>query len=215
MRTDTPDGNADEGRGFEAAAPDAVIASVAQRLRERNFEVMVVGDTDEAKRVVLERIPVGAEVHSGKSKTLEETGIFAALTDSGDYDALRPRYMKMDRATKGREIRKMIAAPDHMVGSVNAVTQDGVLVASSATGSQLAGYVYGAGKLILVVGSQKIVPDLETAMRRIREHVFPWEDERVRESLGTGTKLEKILLLEGEWQPERTLVVLVRQPVGV
>ena len=122
---------------------------------------------------------------------------------------------KMDRATQGREIRKMVAAPDFMLGSVAAITEDGTLVAASATGSQLGPYSAGAGRLILVVGSQKIVPDLDAALRRINDVVFPWENAQVRERLGVDTVLEKILLIYGEWLAGRTTVVLVREPVGV
>ena len=121
----------------------------------------------------------------------------------------------MDRATQGREIRKLVAAPDVMIGSVAAVTDDGALVAASATGSQLAAYAAGAGRVILIVGSQKIVPDLDAALRRIRDVVFPYENAQVRSSLGVDTVLEKVLVTYGEWQAGRTTVVLVREPVGV
>ncbi len=200
---------------FSRAASEETIQRVAAKLRDRNMEVVVVEDGGQARQVVLERIPEGAEVHSGKSKTLEDAGIFQALQEPGRYDFLRERYLKMDRKTQAREIRKLISAPDIMLGSVNAVTEDGVLVATSATGSQLGPYSSGGGKVILVVGSQKIVLDLETALKRIHEHVFPWEDERVRERLGVGTVVGKILIIEREWAAGRMTVVLVRQPIGV
>lgn len=188
---------------------------VVDALRSHNIETIVVDTADEARTAVLAMIPDGAEVYTGKSKTLEDTGLFAELVESGRYDALRPRMMAMDRTTQGREIRKLIAAPDFVLGSVAAVTHDGTLVAASATGSQLGPYVAGAARVILVVGSQKIVADLDEAMRRIREVVFPWENERVRERLGVDTALEKVLLIFGEWREGRTTVVLVREPVGV
>jgi hypothetical protein len=188
---------------------------VATALRAHNIEAIVVGTGAEARDVVLGMIPEGAEVHSGKSKTLEEVGLYAALMESGRYDAIRPRMMAMDRVTQGREIRKLVAAPDFMLGSVAAITADGTLVAASATGSQIGPYAAGAGRLVLVVGSQKLVADLDAAMRRIREVVFPWENDRVRERMGVDTALEKVLLILGEWQPGRTTVVLVREPVGV
>ena len=191
------------------------VERVATILRSHNIEAIVVDTGAEAKDVVLGLIPDGAEVHSGKSKTLEDIGLYAEIVGSGRYDALRPRLTAMDRATQGAEMRKLVAAPDFMLGSVAAITADGTLVAASATGSQLGAYVSGAGRLILVVGSQKLVPDLDAAMRRIREVVFPWENDRVRERLGVDTALEKVLLILGEWQPGRTTVVLVRQPVGV
>ncbi len=197
------------------AASEAAIRRVAEALRANNIEVVVVDTGDEARAEVLERVEPGAEVYSAKSLTLEETGVFAALHEPGRYDAIRPKLQSMDRATHGREMRKLGASPDTIVGSVNAVTADGVLVAASATGNQLGAYVAGAGRVILVVGSQKIVPDIDAALRRIRETVFPYEDARVRATLGVGTKLEKVLLLFGEWMAGRTTVILVREPVGV
>jgi hypothetical protein len=192
-----------------------VVERVAGRLSARNIEAVVVDGPDAARAAVLERIPEGVEVHWGKSKTLDDLGITATLLASERHDALRPRYLAMDRRTQAREIRKLISAPDVMLGSVAALTEDGALVAASATGGQLGSYAAGAGRVILVVGSQKIVPDLDAAMRRIDEDVFPFEDAQVRERLGVGTRLEKVLVMYGEWNPGRTTVVLVREPVGV
>ena len=188
---------------------------VAAVLRSHRIEVVIVATGADARRAVLDMIPPGAEIHSGKSKTLEDVGLYAEIVESGRYDALRPKMFKMDRQTQGREIRKLVAAPDFMLGSVAAVTEDGALVAASATGSQLGSYAAGAGRLILVVGSQKIVPDLDAAMQRIREVVFPWENAQVRERLGVDTVLAKVLLIYGEWLAGRTTVVLVRAHVGV
>src|SRR5438552_1387925 len=78
-------------RDYASRPPDATIDAVAARLRERNFEVVVVEDGAEAKRVVLEGIPKGAEVHSAKSKTLDDAAISSELKDSGRYDFLRTR----------------------------------------------------------------------------------------------------------------------------
>ena len=204
-----------EPEDFAAAASEEIIQRVAERMRERNIEVVVVDNGDEARKVVQEQLPTRAEVHSGKSKTLQESGIFDAISDESRYDVLRPRVFKMDRQTQAREIRKLIASPDFMLGSVNAVTEGGVLIAASATGSQLGPYAGSAGKLILVVGSQKIVPDLETALRRIRQYVLPWEDAQVRKVVSTGSFVGKILMIEREWVKGRLTVILVRKPIGV
>ena len=200
---------------FTAPASEETIQRVAQRMRERNIEVAVVDDGDQARKVVLERLPEGAEVHSGKSKTLQDAGIFDAIHDVSRYDALRPRIFKMDRQTQAREIRKLISGPDFMLGSVNAVTEDGVLVAASASSSQLGPYASTAGKVLLVVGSQKIVPDLEMALKRIRQYVLPWEDAQVRKVMNIGSFVGKILLVEREWVDGRMTVILVRQPIGI
>jgi hypothetical protein len=205
--------------GSEAAASAAgwtdPVERVAAAIRTHNIEVIVVDSKAEARAAVLSRIPEGAEVHSGKSKTLEELGLFAELMESGRYDAIRPRLFKMDRQTQGMEMRKLGTAPNFMVGSVAAVTEDGALIAASGTGSQLAAYAAGAGRLILIVGSQKIVPNLDAALRRINDVVFPFEDAQVVARLGVHTVLEKVLIMYGEWTAGRTTVVLVREPVGV
>jgi hypothetical protein len=107
------------------------------------------------------------------------------------------------------------AAPDVMLGSVQAVTEEGLLVAASATGSQLGPYVSGAGHVILVVGSQKIVPDFDAAMRRISDVVFPFENAQVQAQLGMDTRLEKLLVWYGVASGTHDRRVLVRQPVGV
>ena len=197
------------------AATDDVIERAAGALRANNIEVLVVDTGDEAREAVLARIAPGSEVYSGKSKTLEDIGVFDALHEPGRFDAIRPKLMAMDRATEGREMRKIGSTPDTIVGSVNAITVDGLLVAASATGNQLAGYAAGAGRVILVVGSQKFVPDLDAAFARIRDVVYPYENERVRERLGVDTKLAKVLVMIGEWTSDRTTVIIVREPVGV
>jgi hypothetical protein len=196
-------------------ASEARIERAARALRANNVEVVVVDTGEQARDEVLARIPEGSEVYSGKSRTLEDIGVFAALNAPDAYDAIRPRLLAMDRATQAREMRKLGAAPDTIVGSVNAITVDGALVAASATGNQLGGYVAGAGRVILVVGSQKFVPDIDAAFARIREVVFPYENERVNQAMGVDTKLEKVLVIFGEWLAGRTTVVIVREPVGI
>jgi hypothetical protein len=201
--------------GFSVPASEEAIEAVAAALSANNIEAIVVDTGEEARERVLALVPEGAEVHWGTSKTMDELGLSSVLSDTDHYDPVRPRYMAMDRATQGREIRKLMAAPDVMLGSVQAVTLDGALVTASYAGSQIGPYAAGAGRVILVVGSQKIVPDLDTAIRRIHERVEPYEDARLRLQLGVGTRLAKLLVTFLEPRPGRTTVVLVREPVGV
>ena len=98
--------------------------------------MLIVNNGEEALRIVLERLPKEAEIYSGKSKTLQDTGIFDAIQDLNQLNALRHQMLKMDRKTQGKEIRKFIAAPDYMLGSVQAITEDGILVDVSATGNR-------------------------------------------------------------------------------
>jgi len=206
---------APETKVFATPASEETLQRVVAGLKDRNIEAVIVDSGDDARRLVLEKVPRGSEVHSGKSKTLQDAGIMELITDTAMFDALRPRYMKMDRQTQAREIRKLIAGPDYMLGSVAAVTEDGILVAGSATASQLGPYAYASGKVILVVGSQKVVPDVAAAFRRIREYILPWEDAQVRALVPTGSFVGKILIIEREWIAGRVEVILVRAPIGI
>ncbi|TME20471.1 MAG: hypothetical protein E6I67_10045 [Chloroflexi bacterium] len=200
---------------FADPASEAQLEALAEKLRARNFEVVIVQDGAEAKAEVLKRIPEGAQVHSGKSKTLEDAGLFKEFMEGDRFDFVRKRTMKLDQRTQRDEIRRLGAAPDVMINSAHAVTEDGQIVVTSASGSQIGPIASGAGQLILVIGSQKIVPDLDTAFRRIREHVFPYEDARLREAIGIGTKITRTLILDQDFMPGRTTVILVREPIGV
>ena len=200
---------------YTQAASEATIEKVAAALTANNIETVIVEDGAEARSRILEIIPAGAEVYTAKSKTVQDIGLFEELNDPERYDAVRPRYMAMDRATQGDEIRKLMTGPNFIVGSVQALTEEGMLVAVSYSGGQVAAYAGGAGRVLLVVGSQKIVPDFETAMQRVQEHAFPYEDKLLREQLGVGTQVAKVLQIRLEGRPGRTTVFLVRQPVGV
>ena len=76
--------------GFTAPASEATLQQVAERIRERNIEVVIVNNGEEARQIVLERIPQGAEVYSGKSKTLQDSGVFDALQDPNQFNAFHP-----------------------------------------------------------------------------------------------------------------------------
>jgi len=199
---------------FAEPTSEATLDAVAERLRTRNFEVVIVDDGAAAKAEVLSRVPEGSQVHSGKSKTLEDAGIFDEFMNNENYDFIRRRTMKMDRNTQRDEMRKAGAAPDTMVNSAHAVTEKGQIVMTSATGSQIGPIASGAGKLILVIGSQKVVPDLDTAFRRIEDYVIPYEEDRLNVAHGVA-KMNRTLILEGDHTPGRTTIILVRQPIGV
>jgi hypothetical protein len=195
-------------------ADEAVVARTTAALEANSITVFRAAGAAEAKQLVLEMIPQGAQVHSASSRSLEITGIAAEIEGSGRYEALRPLLWSMDRETDYDEIRRLNTAPDVMLGSLHAVTANGSLVAASATGSQLGPYAVGAGKLILVVGTHKIVSDLDEALRRIDEYALPLEDKRAFESYGTHSAVNKLLIINREWIPGRITVIFVDEPLG-
>jgi L-lactate utilization protein LutC len=198
---------------FAEPSPVERLERVALALEHNGFEALIARSREEARRMVLDRVPEGAEVHIGLSVTMEQLGVTAEIQESGRYDAIRPKLNRLDRETQMREIRKLATAPDYMLGSVHAVTEDGVLVVGSGSGSQLAPYANGSGKVVLVVGGQKIVRDLEEALRRVREYSLPLEDARMKSIGRPGSILSKTLLIHREL-PGRITVILLAEPIG-
>jgi hypothetical protein len=143
-----------------------------------------------------------------------QAGITDAIETSGRYDPVRPRIWSMDRKTQGDEVRRLASSPDVMLGSVHAVTETGSLVAASMGGSQLGPYVSGAGRVILVVGTQKIVSDLDEAMRRVYDYAYPLEDARAQAESGVHSAVNKVLIIDRELTPGRITVVFVDEVLG-
>ncbi len=113
------------------------------------------------------------KVHHGASESLDAIGVTREIETAGRYDDIRSRSFSMDRESQAEEIRRLGASPDFMLGSVHAVTETGSLITASMSGSQLGPYGSGAGRVILVVGTQKIVSDLEEGLRRVEEYASP------------------------------------------
>jgi hypothetical protein len=201
-------------RRFGTVADDARVTRTAAALEANGIRVLRAADPAEAKRIVLDLIPDGSQVHSGASQSLEISGIIDEIEGSSRYDALRPRVWSLDRDTQADEIRRLSAAPDVMLGSVHAVTEGGSLLAASMSGSQLGPYASGAGRVILVVGTQKIVSDLDEGLRRINEYSFPLEDARAQAAYGIRSGVNKVLIINREIVPERFTVVLVDEVLG-
>ncbi len=199
---------------FGTLGDDARVTRTAAALEANGISVLRAADATEAKRIVLGVIPEGSQVHHGASQSLEKSGIVEEIEKSGRYEPLRPRIWSMDRKTQADEIRRLTSAPDVMLGSVHAVTESGSLLAASASGSQLGPYVTGAGRLILVVGTQKIVSDLEEGLRRINEYVFPLEDARALAAYGVHSGVNKVLIINRELVPSRITVVFVDEVLG-
>jgi hypothetical protein len=176
--------------------------------------VLRAADAAEAKRIVLDLIPEGSQVHHGASMSLDASGITNEIDKSGRYEPIRARIFSMDRKTQADEIRRLGAAPDVMLGSVHAVTETGSLLAASMGGSQLGPYVSGAGRVILVVGTQKIVSDVEEGLRRIDEYSFPLEDARAQAAYGIHSGVNKVLIINREITPGRITVVFVDEVLG-
>ena len=209
-----PNLDRDVQRRFGTVADHARVTRTAAALEANGIAVLRAADAADAKRIVLGLIPAGSQVYHGASQSLADSGITEAIEKSGRFDPIRPRIWSMDRTTQGDEIRRLTSSPDVMLGSVHAVTETGSLVAASMGGSQLGPYVSGAGRVILVVGTQKIVSDLDEAMSRVYDYAFPLEDARAQAEYGIHSAVNKVLIINREIIPGRVTVVLVDEVLG-
>ena len=198
---------------FERPADRAMLEQTAAALNARGFIAEVADGAAHARELVLEAIPTGSEVHVALSETMRELGLTTEIDESGRYDSVRARLNQLDRMTQIRERQKTGAAPEFVLGSAHAITSDGQIVVGSGSGSQLGAHAYSAGQVILVVGHQKVVRDLDEGLRRLREYSLPREWERMQQAGSPGAVLAKTLIIHYEFG-HRIRVILVPETLG-
>lgn len=203
-------------KDFSVIANSKVITNTVEALKKNGINALVVENGEEAKKKVLEMIPAQAEVMQMTSVTLDEIRISYEINKSGRYDSVRNKLMSMNRKTESLAMQKIGAAPSYVVGSVQAVTEDGKVMIASNTGSQLAPYVYGSPHVIWVVGAQKIVKNTEEGMERIYKYILPKESVRLNKAynISTGSFVSKVLIINREINPQRINLIFVKERLG-
>lgn len=199
---------------WETLADEKTIERTVSILRSNGIEVFAVENGKQAKEKILDILPRGAEVMDMTSMTLDSIGISNEIVESGKLNSVRKKLMSMDMSTQGSEMRKLGASPEWVIGSVHAVTEDGKVLIASASGSQLPAYAYGSGHVIWVVGTQKIVKNLDEGLKRIYEYTFPLEDERAKRAYGVGSGVNKILIVNKEKIAGRITIIFVKEKLG-
>ena len=198
---------------FSIPASDAQIKRTALALEENNIHVIVTENGADAKKKLFELIPDNAEVFTANSVTLKTLKVNEEI-DSGHYDSVRVRLALMNGKFQKREMEKLGATPEYIIGSVHAVTENGHVIIASNTGSQLAGYASAAAHIIWVVGTQKIVPTFEDGMERIEEYTLPLENARAFQEYGVGSNISKLLIINREVIAGRTTIIFVKENLG-
>ncbi len=198
---------------FNKLATDERLANTVAALEANGMNAIVVENGSEARRRVLEMIPAGSYVHNPPSRTLEQIGLKSDIEASTSIQNSRSRLHALDKGTQQHEMRRLASSPDIVVGSVQAITEQGQVLLASATGSQMAAAVFGADKVIWVAGTQKLVPSIDEGFRRIREYSLLLEDERTRKAYGQSSAANKLLVVNAE-QPGRITMVLVKENLG-
>jgi len=186
-----------------------------ENLEANGFEVVVVDAAADALETITSEIPAGASVMNGHSTTLEEVGFDEYLSEGEhDWESLPDRIRSIDDDEKRQAARRESQTADYFVGGINAVSRTGELVAADLSGSRIGAYPFAAGNVLIVTGTNKIVPTLDDALDRLESVAYPLENERAQEAYGAESAIAKQLIFRREADEGRTTVVLVREQLG-
>ncbi|WP_243668703.1 lactate utilization protein [Methanoculleus chikugoensis] len=199
---------------------EATIKRTAEAVESRNIRVILVDTAEEGGlRAVIDLIPEGgAEVMYGSSTTMNEMGGFdRALKENRkggwrDYHAV---ITAENDEKKRHALRRKSVAADYFLSGVQAIAESGEVVGCDKTGSRMGAWPHAAAHLILVSGTNKIVPTVDDALRRCREYCLPpLENQRAQHVYGMGSYIGKHVILDKEDADGRVSLVLIRERLG-
>jgi len=160
------------------------LADLKEALEGNNFEVFMADNAVDAGHMVLEKIfpKTGAKTVSwGGSMTFIATGLYDAVKDMPNLKVL-DTFNKNLAPEDALELRRQALLVDLFITGTNAVTETGELVNLDMFGNRVAGITFGPKNVVILVGRNKIVPDLEAAMVRIRDYVAPTNAMRLNKN---------------------------------
>jgi L-lactate utilization protein LutC len=141
-------------------------------LESRNMKGYFATTKEEAKEIALSLIPAGATIAKGGSASVAEIGLLAAV-QSDKY-----RYCNREMAGDKRAAELQAYASDVFLASSNAITEDGILVNIDGNSNRVSAIAYGPKKVIMIVGMNKVTPDVDSAMKRARNVAAPINAQR-------------------------------------
>jgi len=151
------------------------LKEVGEALEGNNFSVFIAGNAKQAEKIVLEEI-IGKEnpksISWGGSMTFTTTGIYHAVKEMAGIEVL-DTFAKGVQPEEILERRRQALLVDLFITGTNAITEVGQLVNLDMFGNRVGAITFGPKAVIVLVGRNKIVPDLEGAMLRIKEYVAP------------------------------------------
>jgi hypothetical protein len=201
---------------YTTLVDSSTLTQITDVLKSRNINSIITETRNGALEMIKKIIPIGSKVYNGSSTTLKEIGYIDYLKSKkhGWINFNEQILIEKDYVKQSELRRKALIDTDYFLTSMNAVTKNGLLVTVDATGSRTGAIPFAAKKLLIVIGTQKIVSTLEDALTRIREYVLPLEDARMQKIYNMHTSFGKWVILERETNPERTTVIFVKEKLG-
>ena len=151
---------------------EKVARTIIKNLEKRRMAGSYSVDADQARDEVVEMIPPGATVFRCGSMTAVGMGLWEAIAALPEVNLIDP-YQPELSPEEGLELRRQGLTADVMIASTNAITLDGKLVNLDGMGNRVAAMAFGPKKVILVVGMNKVAPDLESAVARVKHYAAP------------------------------------------
>lgn len=203
---------------------DKKIERTIEGLRKRNMEGYFVNDEVELIELLTKLIPQNSLVGVGDSMTLFETGVIDFLR-KGNFTFL-DKYRDGITSEEKREIYIKNFSADTFMCSTNALTESGELYNIDGNGSRVAPMLYGPRQVILVVGINKIVRDIEEAEKRVRQYAAPIDAKRLGKDTPCTTLgycidckspnriCNDFVVIKGQFVKGRIKVIIVRKQLG-
>lgn len=151
---------------------EKVAKDIIGNLQKRRMEASFAATGDRAKQEILAMIPKGSTVFRCGSMTAGGMGLWEAIAQLPEVELIDPYRPELSRE-EGLEQRRRGMTADIMIASVNAITLDGKLVNLDGMGNRVAAMAFGPRKVILVVGMNKVAPDLDSAIARVKHYAAP------------------------------------------
>jgi len=203
---------------------DATIQKTIKNLRKNNMAGYFVKDKNELIELLQSLIPKQSIVGSGDSITLEQTGVFDFLRN-GDYvfhDKFKPGLTSEGK----RELYLKNFSANTFITGTSAVSSDGKIFNIDGNGSRVAPMIYGPEQVIIVIGINKIVSNVELAIHRTRQIAAPLDAKRLKK-ITPCTELGKCVdcnhnqricnaftLITGQFVEGRIKVIIVDETLG-
>lgn len=146
-------------------------------LKAKKYDAIIVNNLEEAKKIIIESIPDGASVSMGGSVTLNEMDMISTIRN-GNYKFF-DRFDKNLTFADEVEVYREGMMADYFLSSTNAITEDGMLVNIDCSGNRAASMLFGPRHVIVVAGLNKIVKNLDEALKRLKE-IAPMNCKRLK-----------------------------------
>ncbi|KAG0214191.1 hypothetical protein BGX33_002382 [Mortierella sp. NVP41] len=203
---------------FAKPASAERINTAKAALEANGFKVHVVNTRHDAFEALKNLIPANASINNAHSTTLEEIGFITYIKGETPWKNVHGTILSEKDPAKQAELRRTLGSTvDYYLTSVASVTETGHLTHGDLSGSKVGGVAFGAGNVIVVAGSNKIVKDEHEAWKRQEEHALPLESARVRIAYGlpaSNITHYEVIRKASPFNANRIQVILVNEALG-